>query len=220
LPALLFVALIVAGATPPSADEIAKSEKDEGFSPIFDGKSLEGWEGNKDLWKVDGAAIVGDSPGIKHNEFLATKKEYGDFELRLEFQLKDGVGNSGIQFRSARVPKNTEVSGYQADIGEKYWGCLYDESRRNKVLVQAPEKELEKVLKPDGWNSYVIRAEGDHVTLSINGLKTVDYHERDEDIARKGVIALQVHSGPAIKVEFRNIRIRELKPATKRLGGE
>lgn len=215
LSALLFLALIVAGTTQPSADEIAKSEKDEGFAPIFDGKSLDGWEGNKELWKVDGAAIVGDSAGIKHNEFLATKKEYGDFELRLEFRLKDGVGNSGIQFRSARVPENTEVSGYQADIGEKYWGCLYDESRRNKVLVQAPEKELEKVLKRDGWNSYVIRAEGDHVTLSINGLKTVDYHEPDKEIARKGIIALQVHSGPAIQVEFRNLRIRELKPAAK-----
>lgn len=224
LSALLLLALTTTGTRLVSdracADEVAKTEKEEEFAPIFDGKTLDGWEGNKDLWKVEGAAIVGDSSGIKHNEFLATKKEYGDFELRLEFRLKDGVGNSGIQFRSARVPENTEVSGYQADIGEKYWGCLYDESRRNKVLVQAPEKELEKVLKRDGWNSYVIRAEGDHVTLSINGLKTVDYHEPDKEIARKGVIALQVHAGPAIKVEFRNLRIRELKPATKRLGGE
>jgi hypothetical protein len=202
-----------------TADEIAKTEKDEGFTPIFDGKSLEGWEGDKDLWKVEGGAIVGDSKGIKHNEFLSTKREYGDFELRLEFRLKDGIGNSGIQFRSARVPGNTEVSGYQADIGEKYWGCLYDESRRNKVLVQAPE-ELSKVLKPDGWNTYIIRAEGDHVTLSINGLKTVDYREPETEIARKGVIALQVHSGPAIKVEFRNLRIHELKPSPKRLGGD
>lgn len=218
---LLILALITLGARlaskHASADEIAKAEADEGFNPLFDGKTLDGWEGNKDLWKVQDGVLVGDSPGIKHNEFLATKKEYGDFELRLEFRLNGGSGNSGVQFRSARVPESTEVSGYQADIGEQYWGCLYDESRRNRVLVQA-RKELKDVLKPDDWNQYVIRAEGDHVTLKINGLTTVDYHEPEKEIARRGVIALQVHSGPPLKVEFRNLRIRELKPSSKGLG--
>jgi hypothetical protein len=191
-------------------DATAQSKTEDGFVPLFNGKDLTGWEGDKSLWKAEDGMIVGDSKGIKHNEFLATTKAFGDFELRLEFRLRDGKGNTGVQFRSKRVPNNTEVSGYQADLGEKYWGCLYDESRRNKVLVQAPEG-LAKVLKPDAWNSYVIRAEGDHITLAINGFKTVDYRETEAGIARNGIIAVQVHSGPALRVEFRNLRIKELK---------
>jgi hypothetical protein len=181
------------------------------FTPLFNGKDLAGWDGDLKLWKVVDDTIVGDSPGIKQNQFLKTKRHYEDFELRLDFRLKDGVGNSGVQFRSKAVENSTEVSGYQADLGEKYWGCLYDESRRNKILAQADAK-LEGVLKKDGWNEYVIRAEGNHITLAINGVTTVDYREEQADIPRTGFIALQVHSGPPLRVEFRNIRIRELKP--------
>ena len=182
---------------------------EEGFVPLFDGKSLAGWEGNEQLWKAEDDMIVGDSQGIKQNEFLATKKSYGDFELRLEFRLRKGVGNSGIQFRSKRVAGSSEISGYQADIGEKYWGCLYDESRRNKVLVQAPV-ELEKALHKEDWNGYVIRAVGDQITLSLAGVTTVDYRESDQTIAREGIIALQVHAGGPLRVEFRKLRIKEL----------
>ncbi len=183
---------------------------DQDFQPLFNGKDLAGWDGDLELWKVADGMIVGDSPGIKHNQFLKTKRDFQDFELRLEFRLKDGVGNSGVQFRSKAVENSTEVSGYQADLGEKYWGCLYDESRRNKVLVQADPK-LNDVLKKDGWNEYVIRAEGNHITLAINGVTTVDYREEDANIPRTGFIALQVHSGPPLRVEFRKIRIKELK---------
>jgi hypothetical protein len=181
-----------------------------GFQPLFNGKNLAGWQGDLQLWKVEDGMIVGDSPGIKHNQFLKTDRSFQDFELRLEFRLKDGVGNSGVQFRSKAVENSTEVSGYQADIGEKFWGCLYDESRRNKVLAQADPK-LNDVLKKDGWNEYVIRAEGNHIALAINGVTTVDYLEEDKDIPRSGFIALQVHSGPPLRIEFRNIRLKELR---------
>ena len=191
------------------ADEREAAQAEEGFVPLFDGKTLAGWEGDAKLWKVEDGMIVGDSPGIKQNEFLATKKSYGDFELRLEFRLRKGEGNTGVQFRSQRVKGTSEVSGYQADIGEKYWGCLYDESRRNKVLVKAPAG-LDKVLRKEDWNLYVIRAQGDHVSLSLGGMQTVDYREADEAISREGVIALQVHAGGSLRVEFRNLRIREL----------
>ena len=187
------------------------SANEPGFQPLFNGKDLTGWEGDLSLWKVVDQSIVGDSPGVKHNQFLATIKEYGDFELKLEFRLKDGSGNSGIQFRSKRVPDSTEVSGYQADIGEKYWGCLYDESRRNKTLVQAPA-DLESKLKKSDWNEYSIRAQGDRILLTLNGVTTADYRETDAKIARKGIIALQVHSGGPLKVEFRNLRIKNLEP--------
>ena len=177
---------------------------------LFNGRDLSGWEGNLKLWKVEKGMIVGDSPGIRHNDFLATKKSYENFELRLEFRMKDGKGNSGVQFRSRRVPGGRAVIGYQADLGGGFWGCLYDEHRRRKVLVRAP-KSLQKVLKKSGWNTYVIRALGDHVTMSINGLQTVDYREPDAKIARSGIIALQIHSGPAMRMEFRNIRLKLLK---------
>lgn len=198
---VLTVTGIVAADDPPTVEP--------GFQPLFNGQDLDGWEGDRSLWRVEDGMIVGDSPGIQRNQFLATTKRYGDFELRLEFRLKDGQGNTGVQFRSERIPNDTEMIGYQADIGEKFWGCLYDESRRRKVLVQAPP-ELEAKLKKDGWNEYVIRAEGDHITLKLNGVTTVDYHEPDKDIARDGLIAVQVHSGPPLRVEFRNIRIKSL----------
>jgi hypothetical protein len=187
------------------------AREESGFVPLFDGQTLDGWEGDRTLWKVVDKEIVGDSPGIPHNQFLATRKSYGDFELKLEFRLAAGRGNSGIQFRSKRVPDSSEVSGYQADIGEQYWGCLYDESRRNRILAQASAK-LADVLKKEDWNSYTIRAVGPRITLAINGVTTVDYTEGDAAIPRTGIIALQVHSGPPLRVAFRNIQIRELPP--------
>ncbi len=183
--------------------------EEPGFRPLFNGKDLTGWEGDLKLWKVADNAIVGDSAGIKHNQFLVSKEEFSDFELKLEFRLKDGVGNSGVQFRTKQIPNSTEVSGYQADIGENYWGCLYDESRRNKMLAHAPV-DFEKSLKKGDWNEYTIRAKGDHIVLKVNGVTTVDYKEPDAEIARKGIIALQVHSGGPLKVEFRNIRLKSL----------
>ena len=128
--------------------------------------------------------------------------------------MTEGKGNSGVQFRSKRVADSSEVSGYQADIGEQYWGCLYDESRRNKVLAQAPATLADKLKKND-WNTYTIRAVGPRITLAINGVTTVDYTEPDASIPRTGVVALQVHSGPPLRVAFRKIRIKEL-PADAR----
>jgi hypothetical protein len=210
----LLLALTLSGPIPATcragAEELPAKAAEEGFVPLFDGKTLAGWEGDRDLWKVEGSMIVGDTAaGIKRNEFLATAKSYGDFELRLEFRLRRGEGNSGVQFRSKRVEGSSEVSGYQADIGEKYWGCLYDESRRNKILVQGPP-DLDKSLHKNDWNNYVIRARGTHITLRLNGVTTVDYDEEDEAISRTGIIALQVHAGGPLRVEFRNLRIWEL----------
>lgn len=188
---------------------VGVSAEETGFVPIFNGKDFSGWEGDFNLWKVENGMIVGDSSGIRKNNFLATQKTYGDFELRLKFRLKKGTGNTGIQFRSRRVPDSHEVEGYQADIGETYWGCLYDEHRRRKTLVHAPA-ELMQVLKKEDWNDYWIRAKGNKISLTINGLETVNYQEQEPEIATSGIIALQIHSGDAMRIEFRNLRIREL----------
>ena len=158
---------------------------------------------------MQSSEIVGKSNGLKHNTFLVSDLAARDFKLSLDVKLLNNVGNSGVQFRTESIDGCKEVRGYQADIGEKYWGCLYDESRRNKILVQPPAT-FESTLKKGDWNEYTIRAEGDHVVLKMNGVTTVDYREPDADIARSGIVALQVHSGGPMKVEFRNIRIKEL----------
>ncbi len=182
----------------------------DGFKPLFNEQNLDDWiVDTPGIWRVEKSILIGESAGLKYNDFLRTKKTYGDFELTFSFRLRDGIGNSGVQFRSKPAPNSHEVSGYQADIGAEYWGCLYDESRRNRVLVQAPPEALARVRK-DGWNDYVVTARGNHITLDLNGVRTVDYHETAEGIDRSGFIAVQVHSGPPLKIEFRELRIREL----------
>ena len=182
-----------------------------GFRPLFNGRDLSEFiVDTPNLWSVQDGAIVGRSPGLKYNDFLRTRKSYSDFILRFKFRLVNGEGNSGLQFRSKPVPDSHEVSGYQADIGQQYWGCLYDESRRKKVLVQATPESL-KGLDKNGWNEYVITARGKHITLELNGVRTVDYTEAEPNIEQSGFIALQVHGGPPMEVWFKDLRIREFK---------
>jgi prenyltransferase beta subunit/predicted esterase len=180
-----------------------------GYVPLFNGRDLEGWEGDKTLWSAKGGAIVGTSPGIDKNNFLATEKSYTNYSLKLRFRLRgDENGNSGVQFRSVRIPNNHEMSGYQADIGQGYWGCLYDESRRNKVLVQASDQAVAGV-RHGGWNTYEIRAFGNMIQLTLNGRTSVTYTENEPDIARSGKIALQIHAGGPMTIEFKDIWIQE-----------
>ncbi|MCU0248533.1 MAG: DUF1080 domain-containing protein [Bryobacter sp.] len=206
--------------------------------PLFDGKTFTGWEGDTaKTWRIENGEIVAGKPDVKQprNEFLCTTRDYADFELQLEYRRGDN--NGGIQFRSERVPKHHEVSGYQADFAPGVDGCLYDESRRNRFLAvfgvpevdlaseagrpgalikqaQALRAENEKKLKIGEWNRYRIRAEGPRIRLWINDVLTVDYTEKDPKIPLTGKIAVQIHSG-ATEIRYRNIVIEELnaKPA-------
>ena len=181
-----------------------------GFHPLFNGKDLDGWQADTaGIWSIHDGMIVGKTSALAYNDFLRTRKHYADFELRLSFRLINGSGNSGIQFRSKPVPDSHEVAGYQADIGQQYWGCLYDESRRKKILAQAPADALTG-LQRDGWNQYTILAQGDRIILELNDVRTVDYVEKEPGIDRSGFIALQVHGGPPMEVHFKDIRIRAL----------
>jgi hypothetical protein len=185
---------------------------------LFDGKTFAGWEGDtKNTWKIEDGCIVGGSldTTVARNEFLCTTKNYGDFELKVQFKLVGdrNHANAGVQFRTKRIPKHHEVIGYQADIGQGYWGALYDESRRNRVLAQPDKKLLDKAVKYDDWNEYVIRCEGPRIRLWLNGVLTVDYTEKDEKIDRSGVIGVQVHGGAKAKVFYKNIRLEELPSA-------
>ncbi len=179
-----------------------------GFAPIFNGKDLTGWEGDSSLWKVENGMIVGDSPGIKQNQFLATEASYADFVLKFSVRLTGDVGNSGVQLRSVRVP-GTEMSGYQADVGPGYWGGLYDESRRNRELAKCNPKTLANLHKGD-WNQVTVRALGNHITIYLNDQTAVDYREEDASIARDGRIALQVHAGGPMRVEFKDIYLQQM----------
>ena len=192
-----------------AADAPAPSGK---YVPIFDGKTFEGWEGPLEAFRIEDGAVVGGSlqKRVPRNEFISTKKEFGDFEMRLKVKCVGKGANGGIQIRSRRVPNSNEMSGYQADLGEGYWGDLYDESRRNKPLVKAKREEVAKILKADDWNDYVIRCEGKRIQQWINGFQTVDYTEADEKIERTGVIGLQIHGGPPTETWYKDVIIKEL----------
>ena len=186
---------------------------------LFDGKTLAGWEGDTEkTWKVEDGAIVSGSLDavVPHNEFLCTTKTFENFELKVSVKVVcDKVkANGGVHFRTKRIPNNHEVSGYQADMGQDYWGALYDESRRNKVLAGPKKEDLAKIVKSDDWNEYVIRCEGPRIRLWLNGTLTVDYTEEDDKVERSGIIGLQIHGGAKAKAYYKNITIEEL-PAKK-----
>jgi hypothetical protein len=181
---------------------------------LFDDKSFNGWEGDLNFFRIEQSAIVAGTmkAPMARNEFLCTTKQYGDFILRLKVKLvgDPAKANAGIQLRSKRIQNHHEVIGYQADMGQTYWGALYDESRRRRVLAGPHPEELNKHLKRDDWNDYEIHAEGKRIRLSINGYQTADYNEAEDGIDQTGSICLQVHAGPPSEAWYREIRIEEL----------
>ena len=208
----LSVCMTTALLTPLTMVAAEEKKSDATTAVIFDGKTLEGWDGDTSVFRVEKESIIGGQlkDKIPHNFFLSSKEEYSDFELTLEFRLIGEGTNAGVQLRSKRIPDHHEMIGYQADLGQNYWGALYDESRRNKILAAPKKEELNKVLKRDDWNKYRILCEGRHIQLWINDFKTVDYTEADEAIEQKGFIALQIHGGPPGEAHYRNIRIQRI----------
>ncbi|HBJ86143.1 MAG TPA: hypothetical protein DDZ88_20215, partial [Verrucomicrobiales bacterium] len=189
-------------------------------APLFDGKTLDGWDFDPAMWRVEDGVITGGSTTekIKKNDFISTKKSYQNFELKLKIKVsgdpKTGMLNSGIQIRSIR--DGSAMSGYQVDCGAGWFGKIYDEHRRNKVIwAPTPEQQaaLDKAIDVFGWNEYVIRAEGPRIQTWINGVHCIDYTETDPNIALDGHIAPQVHSGGVCLVQVKDVTIEEL-PAT------
>jgi len=186
--------------------------------PLFDGKSFAGWEGDTNtVWRIrDGVIVGGSLEGNPRNEFLATLKSYKNFHLRLEYKLvgTQGFVNGGVQFRSKRIPNPpNEMSGYQADIGAGFSGCLYDESRRRKVLAQADTNFVARLEKVGDWNSYEVVATGAQVLIFLNGQRTAIWVESEPGIEDTGVIALQIHGNCKAEISFRNLSIEELQPS-------
>lgn len=183
---------------------------------IFDGRTFRGWEGDTShTWRIEQGALVGGSltKEVPNNDFLCTTRAYANFVLRLKFKLTGTSGfiNAGVQFRSQRLTNPAyEMTGYQADLGERYWASLYDESRRNKTLAAPDSALVTKLLRKNDWNDYEIRCSGKRIVLLLNGKKTVDYTEADDSIPQSGIIGLQVHGGGKVEVRYKDIILTEL----------
>lgn len=186
---------------------------------LFDGKTLDGWEFDPKVWRVEDGVITGGSrtEKVPKNFFISTKKSFQNFELQLTIKCsgdpKTGLINSGIQIRSIRVPGGAHVAGYQVDCGDTWFGKIYDEFRRRAVIAEPVDAEkLAEVVDVFGWNDYRIRAEGPRIRVWINDVLATDYTEENPNVALDGVIAPQVHGGGVALVEFKDVTIVELPP--------
>lgn len=230
---LLLTAISFAGFT---AAPARAADLEEGFEWLFDGKTLNGWDGDPKFWSVrDGGVITGETTKenpTKGNTFLIYRKEeVADFEFRCDFKIVGG--NSGIQYRSEEVAKWV-IKGYQADFDAAggWTGSLYEEKGRgvlakrgNKVVIPnggkpenkekiAEEQAVVDSVKKAEWSQYTILVEGNHIIQKVNGITTVDLTDEDAEKGKKqGLLALQLHAGPPMVVEFRNVRIRHIKKA-------
>jgi hypothetical protein len=229
---ILGIVAIVGLALGCAATSAADSAGD-GFVCLFDGKTLDGWEGKSQFWSVRDGAITGQTTAenpTKGNTFIIWRGgKPADFELRLKFRMVGG--NSGIQYRSIEMD-DFVVGGYQADFdaSHNFIGILYEERGRGILVPRckqliiredgskeevgptSDEKDLLASLKKEGWNEYVVIAEGNHLVQKINGFTTVDVTDNQKEKSRaEGILALQLHAGPPMLVQFKDIQLKQLK---------
>lgn len=216
--------------------QISDEEKAEGFVSLFNGEDLSEWDGSPALWRAEDGAIVGQTTAenaISANQFIYWKGgDVEDFVLRFDMKINP-AGNSGMQYRCWRISEDSpyRLAGYQADCdgAHNYSGILYGEGfrgflcsrgqetivgddHRPKVVRQfADNEELKKQLKSDDWNSFEITADGFHFTHKINGNATAICTDEDKEQRRSsGILGIQIHVGPPMKVEVKNIRMKKL----------
>jgi hypothetical protein len=204
---------------------------DEGWKPLFDGKSLAGFvkRGGNATYRVEDGCIVGTSAPNTPNTFLCTEKEFGDFRLELEFKVHPEL-NSGVQIRShfapegrtvesagkkIKGPKGGRVFGYQVEIDpapRAYTAGVYDEGRRGWLQDLGKNEPARKAFKPNAWNRLAVECRGDSIKTWINDVPAADLKD---PIDAKGFIALQVHGvgkkTEPLEVRWRNLRIKELR---------
>ncbi len=206
-PPLLAIAFVLHA---PGLAGSALAEADEGFVPLFDGTTLDGWEqhGGKATYQVEDGCIVG-RVGPGPNSFTCTKKTYGDFILKTEVKL-DVPGNSGIQVRSHLREQGDRVFGYQCEIdpSDRAWsGGIYDEGRRGWLFPLAGREEARQAFRRDAWNQFVIQAVGPSIRTWVNGVPCADLLDAAD---LEGFIALQVHSGKQGQIRWRTLRLKDL----------
>jgi hypothetical protein len=217
------------------------AEPDGGFTPIFNGKDLTGWEGKPGYWSVEDGCLTGmttaERPLTKSTYLFWRGGKVADFELRAVYRFVGSFGNSGINFRTQQLPE-LDVKGYQGDMetGPTYTGVLFDVKRpgsvrewKRQILTQQGQKvviaedgskevtrlaasaDLQKLVKPHDWNEYTILARGHEIILKVNGAVFAHVIDREKrDVPDGGLIALQLHRGPPMKVQFKSISIKRL----------
>jgi len=205
----------------------------EGFVSLFNGRDLAGWDGDPRIWSVKDGAIAGQTTAdvtVKENSFLVWKDEVEDFELRLKFKLQGG--NSGIYYRARKRPagqtQGEALVGTQADFDASgRWTGVIMEYTLREVLAERGEKvvidgsgkrevagslgdakKLLDAVKPNEWNDYTVVAKGGHVTLQINGTPMCELEDKDPKRLVRGWLALQVHVGPPMQVQFKDVFLR------------
>ena len=212
----------------------AANAQDDGFKSIFDGKSLNGWQGDTKFWSVQDGAIVAETTPDKQvnsNIFLVwSQGEVDDFVLKFRFRISGTArANSGVQFRSSQA-SDGHLAGYQADIDRsgKYIGIIYDERGRGILANRGERVEMDQAgkktkqqsgnaddlltkIRMDDWNDYTIRASGNELTTEINGHVMAQFIDNDQaNFDRKGLLGLQLHAGPPMKIAFKDIRLKRL----------
>ncbi len=178
-----------------------------GFSSLFNGKNLDGWIiYGTEKWYVEDGLLICESGPDKGYGYLGTTESFTNFEVKLEFK-QEANGNSGVFIRSSI--DGTKVSGWQAEVAPPghNTGGIYESYGRGWLIK--PDPALDKHLKMGEWNQMTIRANGDTVTTFLNGVQMIQIVD-DKIGAAKGQIALQIHDGGGIKVNWRNIRIKSL----------
>ena len=236
----LLLSGLVAPAAPPGASPAGSAgsrspQPPQGFVSLFDGKTLDGWQGDRTIWSARDGAITGQTaaqPKLTENNFLIWKDEVEDFELRLKFRLESG--NSGIYYRARKRPagqtKGDPLVGTQADfdasgrwtgvimeyqlrevLAERGQKVLIDEKGKKQVLGSVGDPaQLLAVVKAKQWNDYNVIARGGHVVLKINGVTMSELDDRDPRQLNRGLLGLQVHVGPPMLVQFKDIYFRKL----------
>lgn len=217
-------------AAPISADQLASEETaaEQGFTPMFDGDSLDGWErrGSAASYEIRDGVLYGVGQDLRGNSFLCSKKTYGDFIFVFQFQFGHLEGNSGCMFRAAQR-EDGRVFGYQCehDNRDRGWTAgIYDEARRGWLYPTKAEtfsaRQLRdqftgqgnRIFQKKDWNTVVIRCSGDHIQTWLNGELRADYKDTHaEHTTLEGFFGFQVHGGSACDVRWRNIYIKELK---------
>jgi hypothetical protein len=211
--ALLLLVLSVSAARAADAPALPAPDKD-GWVALFNGRDLAGWSGDPAVWRAEGGCIAGRAEKVGANTFLIFGRPFGDFALEAQCLLVKGGSftKSAIQYRSRVVdPAAWVVGGYQAALGEGWWGACYEE--RGRGVLWKPSPEAAKAARPYGeWNRVGIEARGPLIRQTLNGVACGELDDKDEKLrALAGVVALQYHAPGGYEVRFRDIRIREAK---------
>lgn len=205
IPLILVTVAVRAGDRP--LNGLTPEEIRAGYELLFNGVDLAGWDGDPALWRVERGLIVGSTDGrpLRENSFLISRREYDDFEFRFEVRLRNG--NSGMQFRSERAAGWT-VRGYQVDFAAgKGWGNLHGEGLLGGLILDGWQDKAEFATASGAWNSVTLRCEGHRIRIAVNGTVVNDVLEPG---ALRGILAMQLHRGEPMRVEYRNLRILPL----------